>query len=105
MNRRAKPFSPQAAFPRTPQNLLGKLLTLVFSLALLALGLMFSLVALAVVVIGGALFAGWFWWKTRALRKAMRDTAPAAATSDGHAIRIIEGECLREAGDGERLPR
>ncbi|GEM_PF-1200409 len=101
MNRHSPPFHARAAFARAPQSLFGKLLTLAFSLCLLALALMFSLVALIVVAIGGALFAGWLWWKTRRLRKTMRDAAPM---TDGGGTRIIEGEYIREADDGERLP-
>lgn len=95
-------FRARSAFVRAPQSLLGKLLTLAFSLALLVLAVMFSLVALAVVAIGGTLFVGWLWWKTRALRKAMRETAPAAGSGE---VRIIEGEFIREADNDERPPR
>ncbi|MDR0777512.1 MAG: hypothetical protein LBE81_12895 [Azonexus sp.] len=102
MNRHSNPFHARAAFARTPQSLLGKLLTLVFSLALLVLAVMFSLVALTVIAIGGTLFAGWLWWKTRALRKAMREAAPVDGSGE---VRIIEGEFVREATDDERLPR
>jgi len=102
MNRQSNPFHAHAAFVRAPQSLLGKLLTLLFSLALLALALMFSLVALAVLAVGGTLFAGWLWWKTRALRKTMRQAAAAAGSGEMH---IIEGEFVREADDNERLPR
>ncbi len=104
MHRHSNPFHARAAFPRPPQSLLGKLLTLIFSLALLVLAFMFSLVALAVVAVGGTLFAGWLWWKTRALRQAMRDAAPAPAAGTGGEVRIIEGEFIREATDDERRP-
>jgi Flp pilus assembly protein TadB len=100
MNRHTNPFHARAAFARTPQSPLGKLLTVVLGAILLALAVMFSLVALAVLVVGGTLFAGWLWWKTRALRRAMREAVPPAA-ADGGAARIIEGEFSRETGDGD----
>ena len=48
-----------------PSSFLGRLLGIVLSIALLVLGAMFSLVALAVVAVVGTLFAGWLWWKDR----------------------------------------
>ncbi|MCL2344347.1 MAG: hypothetical protein FWC58_00655 [Desulfobulbus sp.] len=100
MNPHTNPFHARAAFVRAPQSLLGKLLTLIFSAALLVLAVMFSLVALAVLAIGGALFAGWLWWKTRALRQTMREAAPTVSSGDA---RIIEGEFVRETVDGDPL--
>jgi hypothetical protein len=34
---------------------------------------MFSLVALAVVAVGGLMLWGWLWWKTRAIRQQIRE--------------------------------
>lgn len=53
---------------------------------LLVLGFMFSLVILSLAVVAGLAAWGWFWWKTRELRKVMQQR-PA----DGH---IIEGEAM-----------
>ena len=61
-----------ARFNTQPQSLLGKVLTLVLGAAFLVLAFMFSLVALAVVAVGGTMLWGWLWWKTRAIRKQMR---------------------------------
>lgn len=85
-----------------PKSLLGKAAALLVGSLVLILAVMFSLVALAVVAVGGTLFAGWLWWKTRALRKAMREAAPAAATRPDD--QVIEGEFVRtEADDDHRL--
>jgi FtsH-binding integral membrane protein len=79
-----------------PTSLLGKAVAVLISSLILIFAFMFSLVALAIVAVGGMLFAGWLWWKTRALRKAMRDAAPAAARRDDQ---VIEGEFIRDEAD------
>jgi len=81
-----------ARFNTQPQTLFGKLLTLVLGASFLVLAFMFSLVALAVVAVGGVMLWGWLWWKTRAIRKQMREQGRQTAT-DGY---IIEGEVIRE---------
>ncbi|QID17975.1 hypothetical protein G3580_10180 [Nitrogeniibacter mangrovi] len=52
------------------------------------LALMFSVVLFAAVVTIGLLVWGYVWWKTRAVRRQMRDNPP-----DGL---VIEGEIIRE---------
>src|SRR5574343_1163710 len=90
-----------------PQGLLGKLLAFILSASLLVLGFMFSLVALAVIAIAGIALGGWLWWKTRALRRQMRDdiaAAPSAQPAPMDDGAIIEGEFIREQPDnGPRL--
>ena len=99
-----------ARFNTQPQSLLGKLLTLVLGAAFLVLAFMFSLVALAVVAVGGTLLWGWLWWKTRAIRKQMREQGPhnTDLNREGSSGRIIEGEVIHEsqpATGPERLLR
>ncbi|MCM2289932.1 MAG: hypothetical protein NDI67_12970 [Sulfuritalea sp.] len=67
-------------------GLLTKVLAALAGAVLLVLGFMFSLVILALAVVAGVAVWGWFWWKTRELRKAMQQR-PA----DGH---VIEGEAI-----------
>jgi uncharacterized protein HemX len=86
---------------RAPQSLAGKLLAFVLSAALLVLGFMFSLVALAVIAVAGVALGGWLWWKTRALRRHLREQATARQGQSGRAGQpsdsdIIEGEVIRE---------
>lgn len=88
-----------ARFNRQPQGLFGKILTLVVGGTFLVLAFMFSLVVLAVVAVGGLLLGGWLWWKTRALRKVMREQGQRQPASEGH---IIEGEVIREADEPAR---
>ena len=75
---------------KTESGLLGKLFALMVGAALLVLGFMFSILLLAVVVIGGLGAWGYLWWKTRALRKAMREHPPIADTEG----RVIDGEVI-----------
>lgn len=67
-------------------SLLTRILAALAGVILLVVGFMFSLVLLAVLAVAGLVGLGWFWWKTRALRKAMKQR-PA----DGH---VIEGEAI-----------
>lgn len=96
---------------QSPRSLPGRILGFLLSATLLVLAAMFSLVALAVVAVGGVIFAGWFWWKTRALRRQMRAMAEAAQTARAQPATgeaIIEGECVREdagTAPGGRLLR
>lgn len=71
--------------------MLGKLVALVAGTALLVLAFVFSVVLLAALVTGGLVLFGYFWWKTRALRKRLRENPPG-----GH---VIEGEVI-----GDREP-
>lgn len=76
---------------RQARGPLEKLLAFVLSAGLVVLAVMFSLAALAVVAVAGLVFAGWFWWKTRALRQQVKG-ATASAYGGGH---IIDGEVVR----------
>ena len=86
---------------KKPSGFLGKVVAFVLSVGLFALAFMFSLAALAVVVVVGIAFAGWFWWKTRALRRQMREQGVVFETSGrpGGSVsgQIIEGEVIRES--------
>ncbi len=64
-------------------------LAIVTGAALVVVGVLFSLFLVAVVtVLGLALFA-YVWWKTRELRRRLRERPPGG--------RVIEGEVTREA--------
>jgi uncharacterized protein YneF (UPF0154 family) len=76
--------------PAPVAGMLGKLVAFVAGTALLTLAFVFSVVLLAALVTGGLVLFGYFWWKTRALRKRLRENPPG-----GH---VIEGEVI---GDHE----
>jgi 4-hydroxybenzoate polyprenyltransferase len=81
--------------PQRPPGPIAKLFALLLGAAFLVLAFMFSLVALAVVAVGGLALWGWLWWKTRALRKQMQATA-------GLDPQIIEGEFVRHQDEPRR---
>lgn len=93
--------------PQPPANLFARILAFLLSAALLVAGVMFSLVFLAIAAVAGLCIGGWFWWKTRALRRDMQafnDSLQAAArnetgTENSMSGEIIEGEFQREGGD------
>ena len=91
--------------PRPTRSLLGSVLAMVMGAVLLVLGFMFSLLFLAAAAVVGVLGLGYLWWKSRALRKQVReqmdDTAQYGSvtpTADGKAPEgeIIEGVIIRE---------
>lgn len=67
-------------------NPVQKVLTSLLGIALVILGIMFSVVVIPVIAVTGALALGYVYWRTRALRKAM---AQARAESN-----VIEGEAV-----------
>jgi hypothetical protein len=77
--------------PQTEPSLLGKLLAFIIGAILLVLGFMFSVVILAVVAVLGLATFGYFWWKTRALRQALRDRPPMPPHANGE---VIDGEAI-----------
>lgn len=79
-----RPGAPGAR-PRGP---LARALGWVVGGALLGLALMFSLIAFVLVCTAGLIFAGYVMWKTRALRRRMREHPPGG--------NVIEGEVVRE---------
>ena len=69
-------------------GLFGRLLTAVASVAVLVVAFLFSLVifaAVATVALAGGIY---LWWKTRALRRRLRERPPGG--------RVIEGEVIRD---------
>ena len=101
--------------PGQPRSLLAQVLTAIVGLGALILGLMFSAVFIVVLVVVGLILWAYFWWKTRAVRKQIReqmaqqgrdftgaanDSTGAASAADGD---IIEGEAVRVVDEHRRL--
>jgi Flp pilus assembly protein TadB len=68
---------------------LGKILTTLASIAVLVIAFMLSLLVFVFVAAIGLLLGGYLWWKTRELRKQMRERPQGG--------RIIEGEVVRDS--------
>lgn len=91
---------------QTPQRpgLLAKALTLLVTTALLVLGFMFSLLLVGFAVALALIAWGYLWWKTRRLRRHLREQAASmdrAGTADGS---VFEGEAVRVEGDDSHEP-
>jgi uncharacterized protein (DUF58 family) len=76
---------------------LRKLGALIVTVAMFGLVLMFSAVLFAIIIVAGTVVSAYLWWKTRELRKQMRDLPPREVKreekmSDGN---VIEGEVIR----------
>ena len=90
--------------PQPRSNPLRNFVIFVFSAVLVVLGLVFSAVILLVALAIGSMVFAWFWWKTRALRRQMREQMlQAAATGearqqarqgDAGSGTVIEGEII-----------
>lgn len=74
---------------------LQKFLALAVGAVLLLAGLAFSVVILAVGIAAGLAAWGWFWWKTRALRKAMRERPPGGQVIEGEVVVVDESDSTR----------
>jgi hypothetical protein len=86
--------------------MLRNLLALLAGVILLALGLMFSVVILAVAAVLGVVAWIYFWWRTRALRRTLATMSTNGGMDGGGAV--IEGEAVRVNDDPaarkDRLP-
>jgi hypothetical protein len=85
--------------PAKSPGLLRKLAALIVTVATVGIVLMFSAVLFAIIIVAGAIAWVYLWWKTRELRKQMRDFPPREVkreeeVSDGN---VFEGEAIRVA--------
>jgi Flp pilus assembly protein TadB len=74
-------------------GVLGKLLAFAIGAVFLIAAFMVSVVVFAIALAGALVIAGYLWWKTRALRRQMRERRPAG--------RVIEGEVIRDEGSDQ----
>lgn len=86
-----------AQFGVSGPGILGKVVTMVAGVLLLAAAFMLSLLLFAVVAVVALGVLGYFWWKTRELRRQMREH-PAGG-------RVIEGEVIVEAAAEDEARR
>jgi hypothetical protein len=84
---------------------LKRLLGSIAFAGLLVVGFMFSLVVFSILLVTGLIAGGYWWWKTRDLRRELRArmdqmAQQAQGTQDAQAGgRIIEGEVIRDADE------
>lgn len=75
-----------------PPSVLAKVLAVVIGAALLVVGFAVSLVMLAVVLGAGIAIGGFVWWKTRDLRKQLREQAMRAQEMHEQQVRERAGQ-------------
>ena len=93
---------------RQAKGPVAQVLTAILGVIVLAGALMFSLVFFAVIAVAGLILWGWFWWKTRALRRQIREQMQAQSVdapdfepmAEGE---VIEGEVIRVVDEAKRL--
>jgi len=72
-------------------GLFGRIIAGIAAAGLLIAAFVFSLIVFAIIAAAGLVLAGWLWWRTRALRKQMRDHPPHPPGGN-----IVEGEVIRD---------
>ncbi|MDH3315840.1 MAG: hypothetical protein OER43_08760 [Gammaproteobacteria bacterium] len=70
-----------------PPSMLAKVLAFVLSVAALVIAFMISVVALAIVSVVIVIGVGYVWWRTRDLRRQLRENPPGGRVIDGDAYR------------------
>jgi hypothetical protein len=78
-------------------GLLGRLIAFAVGAVLLIAAFMVSVVVFAIALAGALAIGGYLWWKTRALRRRMRERPPGG--------RVIEGEVISDEGPGQEPRR
>jgi uncharacterized protein (DUF58 family) len=83
--------------PAKPPGFFRKIVAVMVAIVLAGLALMFSAVLLVVIMFVAVFGGAYLWWRTRELRKLMRDFAPppgATMRSDGLAGEVFKGEVI-----------
>jgi hypothetical protein len=92
--------------PHRPRSLAARIAGAVFAVFAIGAALMFSVVIFAGLALAALLFWGWFWWKTRALRRRVREEMRAQGPADDRSRpggNVIEGEAVRVDEDRRLL--
>ncbi len=76
-----------ARYDGQPPGLFAKVLTFAVSVVVLVVAFMFSVVALAIVSVVVLMAVAYLWWKTRDLRRRLRENPPGGRVIDGDTIR------------------
>ena len=90
--------------PPNSSGPMRKLAALIMTVVLLGLVLMFSAVLLVIIMIVGTIAWAYLWWKTRELRKHMRNFSPHAVVRDEKLREddVVEGEVIRVVASENR---
>jgi hypothetical protein len=89
--------------PHQPRSLAARIAGAVFAVFAIGVALMFSVVIFAGLALAALSFWGWFWWKTRALRRRVREEMRAQGFGTPDGADVIEGEAVRVDEDRRLL--
>jgi len=83
--------------PSKSSGPLRKLVAFTVTVAMVGLVLMFSAVLFVIILVVGTIAWAYLWWKTRELRKHMRNFQPREAEREGRVSdeKVYEGEVIR----------
>ncbi len=70
-----------------PPSVLGRVAAAIVGTIALVVAFMFSVVALAIVAVIIVIAVGYLWWKTRDLRRHLRENPPGGRVIDGYSLR------------------
>lgn len=109
-------IGPGAPAP-APQGLLGRVLGVAVGAVVLVAALLFSVVIFAVLLAAGVIVGGYLWWRTRALRRQLREQmqameaqmrarqpTPGGARPGARDDTVIDGDFIRETDRDPRPP-
>jgi hypothetical protein len=88
-----------------------KVVAVLTTAALVVLGLMFSVVIFTVIAVAGLTAWGYLWWKTRGLRRQLREQMSTQTMggmvneAEAHKGEIIEGVVIRKTVTIEEVKR
>ena len=82
-------------------GVLGKIALAVSTVALAGVALMFSAVLLSGILIVGTIAGAWLWWKTREVRRQMRQMQEAMQNAQARSTTTAGETFQAEAFDGE----
>lgn len=68
-------------------SVLGRVAAAIVGTIALVVAFMFSVVALAIVAVIIVIAVGYLWWKTRDLRRHLRENPPGGRVIDGDSLR------------------
>ena len=93
---------------RPSRSLLERIVGVLLGLVALGATLFFSAVVFIILAIAGLAVWGYFWWKTRALRKQIREQMQAQSVEPPDLEpmekgEVIEGEVIRVVDESNRL--
>jgi hypothetical protein len=83
--------------PAKSSGPLRKLVAFTVTVAMVGLVLMFSAVLFVIILVVGTIVWAYLWWKTRELRKHMRNFQPRESEGEGRGSdeKVYEGEVIR----------